>query len=287
MEDNRGKTDGAGSLGFVPYVVGRHSATRRRKCLQCNDGRRIATDSVLVVSRTDFGIVPAHVGVFEVAKQHGISGPDAVDDSSGWLGVILWLALGACSVAAAALIIDSFITIKEKKISPETLVKDVREAMAQGDVMKAIKHCEGNPTPLASILTAGFSNVQEGFDVIQDVVGVAADLETEKLMQRVAYLNVCANLAPMLGLLGTVQGMIYAFMTLALQEAGAAQTAMLAKNIGQALWTTAAGLIVAIPAVSFYTYFKNAATKIILSMEGLTMDLIKSLRNVEVVQEEE
>jgi biopolymer transport protein ExbB len=106
-------------------------------------------------------------------------------------------------------------------------------------------------------------------------------------MQRVAYLNVCANLAPMLRLLGTVQGMIYAFMTLALQEAGAAQTAMLAKNIGQALWTTAAGLIVAIPAVGFYTYFKNAATKIILNMEGLTMDLIKSLRNVEVVQEEE
>lgn len=221
------------------------------------------------------------------AKKAGGMGFWSVITSSGWLGVILWLALGACSVAAAALIIDSFITIKEKKISPETLVKDVRESMAQGDVMKAIKHCEGNATPLASILTAGFSNVQEGFDVIQDVVGVAADLESEKLMQRVAYLNVCANLAPMLGLLGTVQGMIYAFMTLALQEAGAAQTAMLAKNIGQALWTTAAGLIVAIPAVGFYTYFKNAATKIILNMEGLTMDLIKSLRNVEVVQEEE
>ncbi len=207
--------------------------------------------------------------------------------SSGWLGVILWLGLGACSVAAAALIIDSFVTIKESKISPEGLVKDVREAMVQGDVMKAIKHCEGNGTPLASILTAGFSNVQEGFDVIQDVVGVAADLESEKLMQRVAYLNLCANVAPMLGLLGTVQGMIYAFMTLSFAEAGASQTAMLAKNIGQALWTTAAGLIVAIPAIAFYTYFRNAATRIILGMEGLTLDLIKSLRNVEVVQDEE
>lgn len=207
--------------------------------------------------------------------------------SSGWLGVILWLALGASSVAAAALIIDSFVTIKEKKIAPETLVKDVRESMAQGDVMKAIKHCEGNQTPLANILTAGFSNVQEGFDVIQDVVGVAADLESEKLMQRIAYMNVCANLAPMLGLLGTVQGMIYAFMTLAFAEAGGAQTALLAQNIGQALWTTAAGLIVAIPAIGFYTYFRNRATTIILGMEGLTLDLIKSLRNVEVVQDEE
>jgi len=221
------------------------------------------------------------------AKDTGGMGFWSVVTSSGWLGAVLWLALGLCSVAAAALIIDSFITIKEKKIAPADLVNDVREAMAQGDVMKAIKHCESRPTPLASILTAGFQNVQEGFDVIQDIVGVAADLESEKLLQRVAYLNVCANLAPMLGLLGTVQGMIYAFMTLAMQEAGAAQTALLAKNIGQALWTTAAGLMIAIPSVGFYTFFRNTATKIILGMEGLTLDLIKSLRNVEVVAEEE
>ncbi len=207
--------------------------------------------------------------------------------SSGWFGVVLWLALGACSVAAVALAIDSFITIKDKKIAPEDLVTLVREAMEQGDVMKALKHCEEHPTPLANILTAGFSNVQEGFDVIQDVVGVAADMESEKLMQRVAYLNVCANLAPMLGLLGTVQGMILAFGNIAGSQMGAAQTGLLAKNIAQALWTTAGGLVIAIPAISFYTYFKNRATKIILSMESLTMDLIKSLRNVEVVAEEE
>ena len=121
--------------------------------------------------------------------------------------------------------------------------------------------------------------------MIQDVVSVAADMESEKLMQRVAYLNVCGNLAPMLGLLGTVQGMIYAFAALATTQAGAAQQAMLAMNIAQALWTTAAGLCVAIPAVTFYTFFKNRATKIILGMEALTMDLIKSLRNVEVVEE--
>ena len=61
--------------------------------------------------------------------------------------------------------------------------------------------------------------------------------------------------------------------------------AMLAMNIAQALWTTAAGPCVAIPAISFYTFFKNRATNIILGMEALTMDLIKSLRNVEVVEE--
>lgn len=205
--------------------------------------------------------------------------------SSGWLGLIIWVSLGATSIAAAALAIDSFVTIRQKKIVPDALVQEVRSSMEQGDVMKALKHCEDSPGPMANILSAGFSNVKEGFDVIQDVVGVAADIEGEKLMQRVAYLNVCANLAPMLGLLGTVQGMIYAFASLATTQAGAAQQALLALNIAQALWTTAAGLVVAIPAISFYTFFKNRATSIILGMEALTMDLIKSLRNVEVVEE--
>lgn len=225
----------------------------------------------------------AEAAAKDAAKSGG--GFFAVIMSSGWLGVILWLALFACSIAAAALAIDSFITISAKRITPQALVANVRTAMEQGDVMKALKHCEEDPGPLANILNAGFQNVKEGFEVIQDQIGVAADLESEKLMQRVSYLNVCANLAPMLGLLGTVQGMIYAFQTLATTQAGAAQQAMLAMNIAQALWTTAAGLCVAIPAITFYQYFKNRLAKIVLGMEGMTMDLIKSLRNVEVVEE--
>jgi biopolymer transport protein ExbB len=205
--------------------------------------------------------------------------------SGGFLGIVLWLALGASSVAGIALIFDSFITIRQKKIAPDLLVEEVRSAMEQGDVMKALKHCEDEPGPLANILSAGFANVQEGFEAIQDSVGVAADMESEKLMQRVTYLNVVGNLAPMLGLLGTVQGMIYAFATLATESAGAAQQAALAMNISQALFTTAAGLCIAVPAVGFFYYFKNRATKIILGMEALTLDLIKVLRNVEVVEE--
>jgi biopolymer transport protein ExbB len=205
--------------------------------------------------------------------------------SGGWLGIVLWLALGSCSVAGFALIVDSFITIQEKKIVPAKFVAEIREAMEQGDVLKAVKHCDEQPGPLSNILTAGFSNVQEGFDAIQEAVGIAADLESEKLMQRITYLNVVANLAPMLGLLGTVQGMIFAFATLGTQSAGAAQQAMLAVNIAQALYTTAAGLLAAVPALAFYFFFRNRMTKITLGMEALTLDLIKVLRNVEVVSE--
>ena len=75
------------------------------------------------------------------------------------------------------------------------------------------------------------------------------------------------------------------FDVLHIHEPNAPSLSMLALNIAQALWTTAAGLVVAIPAVSLYTYFKNRLSRIILSMEGMTMDLIKALRNVEVVEE--
>ncbi|MBR6023180.1 MAG: MotA/TolQ/ExbB proton channel family protein [Kiritimatiellae bacterium] len=209
----------------------------------------------------------------------------AIITGSGWLGVLLWMALLACSVAAAWLAIDFFITIKPKRIIPEQLVADVKQAMDEGDVMKAMERCEAEPGVLSSILLAGFRNVQEGFEVIEEQVGSAADLESEKLMQRVAYLNMCGSLAPMLGLLGTVQGMIMAFANLATSQAGAAQQSMLAMNISQALWTTAGGLVCAIPAVALYTYFKNRLSRIVLGMESMTIDLIKGLRHVEVVAE--
>lgn len=202
---------------------------------------------------------------------------------AGFLGVVLWLLLLLTSIAGMALIVDSFLTIKPSRIMPDGLVANVKSAMEQGDVMKSLKHCEAEPGPLANILSAGFSNVEEGYDVIQEAVGIAADLESEKLLQRVNYLNVVGNLAPMLGLMGTVQGMIKAFNTLA--SAGASAAGLLALAISQALYTTLFGLFIAVPALAFFYFFRNRATNIILNMEGLTMDEIKILRNVEVVEE--
>ncbi|HOK05285.1 MAG TPA: MotA/TolQ/ExbB proton channel family protein, partial [Victivallales bacterium] len=117
-------------------------------------------------------------------------------------------------------------------------------------------------------------------------VPITADMENEKLMQRVNYLNLCGAIAPMLGLMGTVTGMVSAFATLA-TATGAAKAQMLAMSISTALYTTAVGLIISIPAILAYTFIKNNAAKIILSMEGMTYDLIKVLRNAEVVEDEQ
>jgi biopolymer transport protein ExbB len=157
--------------------------------------------------------------------------------------------------------------------------------MSQGDVASALENCKNDPSPMSNILTAGFSHVEEGFDVIQEAISISADFESEQMMQRIQYLTLVAALSPMLGLLGTVQGMIYAFFNLAIMGSGAAQTGTLALNIGQALYTTAAGLCITIPVMSVYHILRNKANKIILRMQAHTMELIKDLRNVEVVSE--
>jgi biopolymer transport protein ExbB len=200
--------------------------------------------------------------------------------SGGVLGIVLWLALAALSLAGTHLIIDSFIKIRAKRIVPESLTGRVRAALAAGDIPEAVNLCSGEPGALSNILSAGFTNLSDGPEAAQDAIGVAAELEGEKLLQRINYLNVVGNLAPMLGLLGTVQGMIMAFATLG-TEAGAAKNAMLAVNISQALYTTAAGLVVAVPALGFFAFFRNRATRIILSIEALTMELMKKMRQEE------
>jgi biopolymer transport protein ExbB len=201
---------------------------------------------------------------------------------SGVFGFLLWVGLFGSGAAAIYFVVDCSILIKPDRIMPQALVDGVTQSMQEGDVMKALQACEKDPGPLANILSAGFSHVEEGFDVIQEAIATAADLETEKMQQRLTWISVMSNIAPMLGLLGTVQGMIMAFKQIA---TGAPDVGLLALAIAQALWTTAAGLCVAVPAVTAYYVLRNKANTSILKMEALTMEMIKDLRNVEVVSE--
>ena len=227
---------------------------------------------------TDTGAAPV-----QTAKK-GNSGFLGVIFGSGALGVILWTSLFVDGAIAIYFIVDCFVLIKPEKIMPASLIANVEAAMGEGDVMKALASCESEPGPMANILQAGFSHVEEGFDVIQEAVTAAADLETERIMQRLTWISVCSNLGPMLGLLGTVQGMIMCFSSLA---TGAPDVGSLALSIGQALWTTAGGLCVAIPSITFFYSLRNNANRLILRMTAQTMELTKGLRNVEVVGDEE
>jgi len=206
--------------------------------------------------------------------------------NSGVIGILIWILLFGSSAAALGLIIDGFITVRQNKIMPPALIESIRTALSDGDLGAALQACEAQPGPLSNILMAGFNNVSEGFDVIMDSVSTAAGIESEKLMQRVNYLNLCGAIAPMLGLMGTVTGMVDAFAGLASAQ-GAEKAQMLAMAISQALYTTAVGLLVSVPAIIGFTFIRNNASKIILNMESLTYDLVKVLRGAEVVEDEE
>jgi biopolymer transport protein ExbB len=199
---------------------------------------------------------------------------------SGVVGMLLWFALFGDGALAIYFIIDSSILIKPDKLMPKRLMEGVQSAMAEGDVVKAMQICDQNPSAMASIVTAAFQHVEEGFEAIQEAVTAASDLEQEKIQQRLNWVSVCGNLGPSLGLLGTVQGMILTFQALASGAAGDASA--LASSIGQALWTTAGGLIVSIPAITFFYSLRNKANRLILKMQAMTMEILNGLRNVAV-----
>jgi biopolymer transport protein ExbB len=230
----------------------------------------------------------------QAAEDAGVE-KDAPPPAPGFMSIVfggspvdigIWMMLFGCSAATLAFIIDGMITVKRDKLIPEDLVEGVRESLNEGDLNSAIAACEENPSPLSNILMVGFSNITEGFEVIQDSISAAADYESEKLLQKVNYLNMLGQIAPMLGLLGTVTGMVSAFSGMG-TATGSAKATMLASAIAGALWTTCAGLLISVPALLSYTFTRNNAIRIILESESTVIDLIKTLRNAEVDEEEE
>jgi len=200
------------------------------------------------------------------------------------MDMIVWLMIFLTSLATLALIIDACVCIRAPKIMPADLIETVKNALAEGDLATAMEACEATPGPLSNILMSGFNNITEGYDVVLDSVSSQASIETEKLMQRVNYLNLCGQLAPMFGLMGTVTGMVSAFGTLG-DTKGATQAAQLAQSISSALYTTAVGLFIAVPAILGFTFIKNNASKIILMMEAMTYELINTLKDSEVKEQ--
>ena len=204
---------------------------------------------------------------------------------SGIVGMLLWFALFGDGVLAIYFSVDCAIMIKPEKLMPAKLIDDVQKAMGEGDIVAAMEACQNTPSCMSNILAAAFQHVEEGFDVIQEAVNAASDLEQEKLMQQLTWISVCSNLGPSLGLLGTVQGMILTFNNLA--AGGAGDASLLANSIGQALWTTAGGLIVSIPSITAFYALRNNANRLVLRMTAVTMEFLNGLRNVEVAPEEE
>ena len=182
--------------------------------------------------------------------------------SGGPIGVLIILLLLALSVLAAYLVFDHVMTIRRGDLMPDGLADQVRQLLAHGQVSEANKACQENPSFLAFVLSQGITNLDAGWTAVEKSLEDATANQAARLFRKIEYLSVIGNIAPMLGLLGTVAGMIIAFQEVATTQ-GAAGAGELAEGIYQALVTTVGGLIVAIPSLAAFAVFRNRVDELV------------------------
>jgi len=172
-----------------------------------------------------------------------------------------------CSILALVVVVERFLVLRKAKTDAGQFMLRLRSVLQKGNVMEAINFCSKTDAPLASILKKGLVKFPEGHDRIREAIENAGKEETFKLEHRLGILASMAGIAPLLGFLGTVTGMIGAFRMIE-QLSGAVNPSDLAGGIWEALLTTAFGLIVGIIAFGFYNYFVNRVGRFVFEMES-------------------
>ncbi len=182
--------------------------------------------------------------------------------SGGLVGILILLVLAALSITAAYLLFDQIMTLRRTEILPEGISDSVRQALLTGRPAEADAACRRSPSVLSVVLLSGLSEFEFGWREVEKSVEDSLAQQSARLMRRIEYLSVIGNIAPMVGLLGTVTGMIFAFQQVAATR-GAAGAGDLAEGIYQALVTTVCGLIVAIPSLAIYAVCRNRVDSLI------------------------
>jgi len=170
----------------------------------------------------------------------------------GVIGWIIWL----ISVATLALIITYLIQIRRANILPPLVQMQIEELFEQKQYRDAIELTEDEPSFLSYVVHAALADAAHGYPAMERAMEEAAEARTTKLLRSIEWLNLIGNIGPMLGLLGTVWGMIQAFLKI-VEAGGMPDPSKLAGAIGIALVTTLLGLSVAIPALAVYAIMRN------------------------------
>ncbi|MBL4769845.1 MAG: MotA/TolQ/ExbB proton channel family protein [Planctomycetes bacterium] len=168
----------------------------------------------------------------------------------------LMIPIALCSVIALAFMVERWTNLRSSTIGSRRFASDLTTIYSKEGADTAIQLCESSKTPLSRILHASISRRNEPFLEMEKVVEDTGTREVQRLSAGLRPLVVVAMITPLLGLLGTVWGMIGAFTNIAVQD-GLGKPEMLAGGISQALITTAAGLAIAIPTQAAYYYFRS------------------------------
>ena len=193
--------------------------------------------------------------------------------AGGWLMLPIIL----CSVAVIAISVERYWSLNAKKVAPKHLLAQVwgwiKNNQLDGPKLKDLKQ----GSELGKILAAGLSNSRHGRDVMKDSIQESANQVIHEMERYLGALGTIAAIAPLLGLLGTVLGMIKVFTAIMLEGTGNA--GVLAGGISEALITTAAGLTVAIPAMMAHRYFQRHVDGLVVFMEQESVKLVDALHS--------
>lgn len=190
-------------------------------------------------------------------------------------GPLIW-PLGLCSLVAVTIIIERMIALRRGRILPREIVEVVEAVRPAGDLTVAIAVCRRNPGVLSNIMRTGLEQASEPWEIMRDAVLDVGRQETTLLERHLVWLQTIAQAAPLLGLLGTVLGMIKVFAAISLSGLGDPQA--LSEGISEAMITTAVGLGVGIPSLIAYNLLAAKSEGLITSIEAYASQLVARLR---------
>jgi biopolymer transport protein ExbB len=210
--------------------------------------------------------------VEEVASQgfHQIVKEYFIDGGALFMGIVL-----ICLILGLAIAIERIIHLNMASTNTKKLLADVEDALSAGGADAAKEVCRNTRGPVASIFMQGLMRMSEGIEMVEKSIIAYGSVEMGKLERGMIWISLFISLAPMLGFMGTVIGMIKAFDAIA--EAGDVSPALVADGIKVALLTTVAGLIVAVILQLFYNYLVSKVDSIVNSMEDASISLVDLL----------
>ncbi len=197
-------------------------------------------------------------------------------------GGFLMYPIFICSLIAVTIFFERMFYLKSVKTKSKRFVDRVKDLVKKGSIELAISACRKSPTPISQIMLAGLMKFGQGREDIKEAIEDSANQEIPLLEKNLSTLSTIGNITPLLGLLGTVFGMIKAFNVIAIMGVGKPEA--LAGGISEALLTTAFGLSVAIPTIVIYNYLAHRVDKLIREMEISCVDLLELLTNHNVNQ---
>ncbi len=194
-------------------------------------------------------------------------------------GGLMMIPIGLCSLIALTVVAERFVSLRRRTVIPPGFLAGLRKRMGHGleDKQAGLAYCRSSPSPVASVFTAGLKRLGGPIEIVERHIQESGQREVLKLRKRLRVLSVVAAVTPLMGLLGTIFGMITAFQTVAMSAEALGKTELLAGGIYEAMITTAAGLVVAIPALIAYHWLSAKVASLVMEIDEMTVDFIEEI----------